>query len=146
MKVRLRRIGNSLGVILPKTTLDAWGLSEGDTLELNDRGLRPPTRSALSHQRLDELKRLLSVAVVRCCKPDEIRTRILANLSRWELQGTWGSAYDEWRAIAESKDDGLLFVSMLGHGENSVRLRQSMPYVGLLPETEVQALYKEAGV
>jgi antitoxin component of MazEF toxin-antitoxin module len=143
MKVPLRRIGNSLGVILPKATLDAWGLSEGDTLELNEEGLRPPIRS---HQRLDELKRLLSVAVVRRCKPDEIRARILANLSRWERQGTWGSAYDEWRAIAESKDDGLLFVAMLGPGENSVRLRQSMPYVGLLPETEVKALYKEAGV
>ena len=30
MKVPLRRIGNSLGVLLTKATLDAWGLREGD--------------------------------------------------------------------------------------------------------------------
>jgi antitoxin component of MazEF toxin-antitoxin module len=144
MKIPLRRIGNSLGVILPKATLDAWGVGEGDLLELNERGLRPP-RAGFSHQQLDELKRMLSVAVVRRCTPREIRAQSLANLSRWERQGTWCSAYDEWRAIAKAEDDGLLFAAMLGRDENSVRLRQSMPYVGLLPEAEVRALYEEAG-
>jgi antitoxin component of MazEF toxin-antitoxin module len=144
MKIPLRRIGNSLGVILPKATLDAWGVGEGDLLELNERGLRPPP-AGFSHQQLDELKRMLSVAVVRRCTPREIRAQSLANLSRWERQGTWCSAYDEWRAIAKAEDDGLLFAAMLGRDENSVRLRQSMPYVGLLPEAEVRALYEEAG-
>ena len=37
MRLTIRRIGNSLGVIIPKSTLDAWGLSEGDTLELTAR-------------------------------------------------------------------------------------------------------------
>jgi antitoxin component of MazEF toxin-antitoxin module len=143
MKVRLRRVGNSLGVILPKATLDAWGVREGDVLDLDGQGLRPPGRSALSHQQLDELRRLLSVAVVRRFCPREIRVRILANLGRWERQGVWNSAYDEWRAIAGAEDDGRLFAAMLGPDENAVRLRQSMPYVGLLPETEVNALYEE---
>jgi antitoxin component of MazEF toxin-antitoxin module len=145
MKIQLRRIGNSLGVILPKSTLDSWGLGEGDVLELSERGLRPPPRPGFSHQQLDELKRLLSVAVVRRCTSREIRAQILANLSRWERQGVWNSAYDEWRAIAASEDDGLLFAMMLGRDEESTRLRQSMPYVGLLPENEVRALYEEAG-
>jgi antitoxin component of MazEF toxin-antitoxin module len=144
MKIRLRRIGNSVGVILPKSTLDAWGVGEGDALDLDGEGLRPPGRSALSHRQLDELRRLLSVAVVRRCTPCEIRARILANLGRWKRQGVWNSAYDEWRAIAGVEDDGQLFIAMLGRDENSVRLRQSMPYVGLLPETEVNALYEEA--
>jgi antitoxin component of MazEF toxin-antitoxin module len=145
MKIPLRRIGNSIGVILPKATLDAWGVSEGDMLELSERGLRPPARSGFSHQQLDELKRLLSVAVVRRCTSREIRAQILANLVRWERQGVWNSAYDEWRAIAKAEDDGLLFAAMLGRDEDSVRLRQSMPYVGLLPEAEVRTLYEEAG-
>ena len=145
MKVPLRRIGNSLGVLLPRATLDAWGVGEGDALELTEQGLRPPVRAGFSHQQLDELRRALSFAVVRRCTPREIRAQILANLSRWERQGAWVSAYDEWRAIAESEDDGLLFAAMLGRDEDGARLRQSMPYVGLLPEAEVRQLHEEAG-
>jgi antitoxin component of MazEF toxin-antitoxin module len=36
MKIPLRRIGNSLGVILPKATLDAWGMGEGDVDRVDD--------------------------------------------------------------------------------------------------------------
>ena len=145
MKVAVRRIGNSLGVLLPKATLDAWGLGEGDTLELTERGLRPPARGGFSHQELDQLRRALSLAVVRRCTPREIRAQILANLHRWEGQGMWVSAYDEWRRIAQSDDDGALFAAMLGRDEDAVRLRQSMPYVGLLPQAEVTKLYEETG-
>ncbi len=73
------------------------------------------------------------------------RAQILANLHRWRRRGVWVSAYDEWRRIAASGDDGLLFAAMLGRDEEAVRLRQSMPYVGLLPESEVNKLHEEAG-
>jgi len=145
VKIPLRRIGNSLGVILPKATLDAWGVGEGDELELGEDALRPPARGGFTHQELDRLRRTLSLAVVRRCTPREIRAQILANLHRWELQGVWVSAYDEWRRIAQSDDDGLLFAAMLGRDEHAVRLRQSMPYVGLLPQAEVRKLHEEAG-
>jgi antitoxin component of MazEF toxin-antitoxin module len=145
MKVHLRRIGNSLGVLLPKATLDAWGVGEGDALELTERGLRPLPRAGYTHQELDELRRALSLAVVRRCSPREIRAQILANLHRWQRQGVWVSAYDEWRRIAQSGDDGVLFAAMLGCDEKAVRLRQSMPYVGLLSEAEVSKLHEEAG-
>ena len=56
MKVAIRRIGNSLGVIVPKTVLEAWGSSEGDQLEVTARGIRPAARPGLSHQALDELE------------------------------------------------------------------------------------------
>jgi len=69
---------------------------------------------------------------------------MLANLYRWKKQGTWGPAYAEWQAIAQSEDDGELFYVMLGRDENSVRLRQSMPFVGLLPQDEVRKLNEEA--
>jgi antitoxin component of MazEF toxin-antitoxin module len=145
MKLTIRRIGNSLGILLPKPALEAWGVTEGDELELTKRGIRPAARGGLSHQALDELKRRIALAVVRSFTPREIRAQMLANLHQWKKQGTWGPAYDEWQAIAQSEDDGTLFAAMLGRDENAVRLRQSMPGVGLLPEAEVRKLNEEAG-
>jgi hypothetical protein len=143
MKLQVRRIGNSLGVILPKSALVGWGVGEGDTLELSERGIRPSGGS--SHLKLDELKRSLSLAVVRRCTPQEIRAQSLANLYRWKKQGTWVSAYDEWTAILQNGGDGELFAAMLGRDDNSNRLRQSMPYVGLLSQEEVKKIYEEGG-
>lgn len=144
MKIAIRRIGNSLGVILPKSTLDMWGLGEGDTLELSRRGIGPVSRPGLSHQALDDLKRALALAVVRRFTPREIRAQSLANLHRWRAQGSWVSAYDEWQSLIEGGDDGALFAAMLGRDEQSNRLRQSPPYVGLLPREEVSKLNEEA--
>ena len=145
MKVVIRRIGNSLGVLLPRSVLAAWGVREGDHLELTERGLRPPKARRSSQQILDELKRLLAVAVVRDFSPQQIRAQSLANLHRWKHQGTWVSAYDEWQQILETGADGALFAAMLGHDEESNRLRQSMPFVGLLSQKQVEAIYEEAG-
>jgi antitoxin component of MazEF toxin-antitoxin module len=145
MKVAVRRIGNSLGVILPKATLDAWGVTEGDELELTDRSLHPRTRGGFSHQELDQLRWSISLAVIRHRTPREIRAKSLANLHKWAEQGAWVSAFDEWREIINGDDDGQLYAAMLGRDENSTRLRQSMPYVGLLPQTELRKLYEEAG-
>src|SRR5258708_20290793 len=113
MKVPLRRIGNSLGVLLPKATLDTGGLSEGDALDLTERGLRPPPRGGFLHQELDELRRSISLAIVRGFTPREIRAQILANLHRWERRGGWGAAYKEGRDIAVGKEDGELFSAYL---------------------------------
>lgn len=144
MKVSLRRIGNSLGVLLPKATLEAWGLGEGDALELSENGLRPPARGGFSHEELDRLRRSISLAIVRRFTAREIRAQIRANLHRWKRQGVWGAAYEEWRALAEGDDDGELFAAMLGHDDNAIRLRQSAPFVGLLPREEVRRLNEEA--
>jgi antitoxin component of MazEF toxin-antitoxin module len=144
MKLVVRRVGNSLGVLIPKATLTGWGVGEGDMLELTERGIRPAAPKG-SHQILDELKRSLSLAVIRRCTPREIRAQSLANLHRWKKQGTWVSAYDEWTEILLKGNDGELFAAMLGQDDHSTRLRQSMPYVGLLPQEEVEKLYEEAG-
>jgi putative addiction module antidote len=37
MNIMLRKIGNSTGVIIPKETLDRFGLKEGDELNLEAR-------------------------------------------------------------------------------------------------------------
>lgn len=98
----------------------------------------------MSHQQLDELRLALSQSVVQTHTADEIRAKILSNLGRWKQQGCWGSAYGEWEEIARNRDDGALFTAMLARDENAVRLRQSMPYVGMLPREEVKRLWQEA--
>jgi antitoxin component of MazEF toxin-antitoxin module len=144
MKIAIRRVGNSLGIIIPKSALDAWALGEGDQLELTDRGIRPVTPRGLSHQVLDELKRSIALAVVRQFTPQQIRAQIMGNLHRWRRQGAWVSAYDEWQGIAERGNDGELFAAMLGVDDEAVKLRQSMPFVGLLSQAEVRRLHEEA--
>jgi antitoxin component of MazEF toxin-antitoxin module len=144
MKLTVRRIGNSLGVILPRSLLDSWGLREGDDLELNERGVRTSRSSGLSHDTLDELKRAIALAVVRDFTPRQIRAQILANLHRWKQQDSWVPAYDEWQTLAKRNDDGALFAAMLGGDEHAVQLRQSMPFVGLLAPEQVRKLHEEA--
>jgi hypothetical protein len=89
---------------------------------------------------LDERKRQLAVAVVREFPPRQIRAQSLANLHRWKKQGTWIPAYDEWQQILESASDDALYAAMLGRDEESNRLRQSMPFVGLLTQEQVKAI------
>ena len=120
-------------------------MGEGDELALGERGIRPvPVRRGFSHDELDELRRSLALAVVRRHTPREIRAQILANLHRWKGQGVWGRAYEEWLDIASDSDDGRLFAAMLGSHEEAARMRQSAPFVGLLPKEEVRRLNEEA--
>ena len=144
MKLTVRRIGNSLGVILPRATLEHWGVGEGDTLQLTDRGVTVPRAAGFSHDELDELKRSIALAVVRDFSPQQIRAQILANLHRWKNQGMWISAYDEWQTLAKGTEDGALFAVLLGRDDEAVRLRQSMPFVGLLQPETLKTLYEEA--
>ena len=144
MKVAVRNIGNSLDVTTPRTALADSGVSEGRQIEVAETGVRPRRRGGLSPQALDELKRNIALAVVRDFTPTQIRAAILANLHRWRNQGAWVSAYDEWQDIARRCDDGELLAAMLGRDDTATRLRESMPFVGLLPQSEVRRLHEEA--
>jgi antitoxin component of MazEF toxin-antitoxin module len=143
MNLTVRRIGNSLGVIVPRAVLERWGVAEGDSLEVGPDGIHPP-RQRNASELLDEIKYELALAVVRRFTPREIRAKSLANLRRWKETGMWVSAYDEWERIMRDPDDGLLFRVMLGRDEKSARLRQSMPYAGLLPRDEVRTINEKA--
>lgn len=141
MRVTLRRIGNSLGVIIPRAVLDQWGVQEGDELRVEEGGLVPAR--LLRKGDLDELRLRRSLEIVRRFTPREIRAKGLANLRRWKQAGSWSSVYDEWDAILRDGDDGRLFAAMLGRDEDGVRLRLSAPYVGLLPRDVVVAMNEE---
>jgi antitoxin component of MazEF toxin-antitoxin module len=144
MRLRIRRVGNSLGVIVPKAALERWKRREGDFLELNGDAISPGRSRVGTQDALDDLKYKLALAVVEHHAANRIRAQSLANLHRWKSRGSWVSAYDEWKGILERGDDGELFAAMLGRDERSNRLRQSPPYVGLLPRDEVKRLNEEA--
>jgi len=141
MRTTIRRVGNSLGVLIPKSALQIWGLGEGDSLEVTDEGLIAGSRPI--HDRLDELKRRIAVEIVSRFTPAYIRAQSLANLSRWESQGSWVPAYGDWRELLNSGDDGALFAAMLGRDERANELRQSAPYVGMLPRHFTKRLNEE---
>ena len=144
MKLKIRKIGNSFGVILPKPTLEAWGIAEGDDLELTERDIRPFKRGGFSSGELDELKRRLAAAVASRFSATHIRAHGLGNLHRWKQNGVWNSAYGEWQRLLQQAEDGELFAVLLGRDERSNELRQSPPYVGMLPRDEVIKLNEEA--
>jgi hypothetical protein len=138
MKVLIRRVGNSQGVLLPKELIAQWGVGVGDFLLVGEDGITPPPKKN-PHLILDDLKLAISMEVVSRFSPDEIRTKSRKNLSRWKKQGTWGPAYKEWDALLKSDDADLIKI-MISRDDRSNRLRQSMPYVGLLPKDVVEAL------
>jgi antitoxin component of MazEF toxin-antitoxin module len=144
MDLVLRRVGNSFGVIIPRPLLEAWGVGEGDVLQATVAGIAPPRKRRNAQDALDELKRAIAVEVVKRHPPQAIRERALGNLARWKKQGVWSKAYDEWQALLRSGDDGELLKAMLGFDQRANRMRQSMPYTGMLPRELVQRLNEEA--
>ena len=98
---------------------------------------------ANQHDALDSMKHRISCEVLARFSIGVIRQQARDNLARWRANGAWGQAYDEWHAIIESNDDQRLVARMVGLDQESNRLRQSMPYVGLLDQTRVRQLHEE---
>lgn len=86
---------------------------------------------------LDQMKAALAAEVWRRFTLAQIRQKSIENLQRWRDQGTWGQAYEDWWAIVTINDEGPLRHAMLGQDERANQLRQSPPYVGLLPQDVV---------
>ena len=113
-----------------------------DTREMDcgDRPIGPPW--ANQHDRLDEIRRRMAVAAAK--KVDEDLTLLEVprrNIRRWaELWGYMMSAYAEWSDILERpwpEIRGLL----IADNEDSRRLRQSTPFVGILTSRERKAIH-----
>ena len=143
-QLTIRRIGNSLGVIIPRTALSVWGVGEGDALELTDSGIAPGTATRNKQVQLDRMKRLIALEVLRRHTLQEIRARSIANLERWKASGVWYPVHDEWMRLVRGTQDGSLLSAMLSDSDEANRLRQSPPYTGLLPAEIVEGLREEA--
>ncbi|MTV40425.1 hypothetical protein [Duganella radicis] len=69
-----------------------------------------------------------------------IRQRSLENMERWQKNGVWVSAFEEWRELLTRGTDQQVLAVLTGLDEKSNRLRQSAPYAGLLTQAEVEAI------
>lgn len=144
MRSAVRKVGNSLGVLIPIEIARLWGVGNGDFLEIDADGIRPSRPSENAQTKLDNLKREISIRVLGAHDLAEIRATALANLARWKANGVSGTAYAEWTKILRSSDDHALVQAMIGKSEESNRLRQSMPYTGMLPQAEVREMREKA--
>ena len=145
MKIKIRRVGNSLGILLPKEVLLGWGLSEGDSLELGLNGIRPTQRTPRRKHELGELSRSMGLAVIRQFTAREIRAQMRISLRERRQQYNWDANCAEWEILARSKDDGALFAAMLGRDERAINQRQYMPYIDLLSAAQQRAFREGAG-
>jgi hypothetical protein len=99
------------------------------------------------HLLIDDRKLWIAQAVLKAAKLSIIRARSLANLQRWKAKGTWGPVYDEWWEIMTNASDRYLIDVMTGECDEANRLRQSMPYTGIIDEKtrlEIYARYQDA--
>lgn len=86
------------------------------------------------HLLLDDLKLWISQAALSLADLKTIRAKSLSNLQRWRAQGTWGPIYDEWWELMTHASDDHIIQIMTGEGDEPNRLRQSIPYTGIVDE------------
>lgn len=88
----------------------------------------------------DRRKLIMARSIVEKFPLQMIRQRSLENMERWQKNGVWVSAFEEWRRLMSQGTDQEVLTIMIGEDETSNRLRQSAPYAGLLTQTEVEAI------
>lgn len=89
---------------------------------------------------LDDVKLRLAKEIVRRFDLQTIRQKSLDNLSRWEKNDVWCSAFDEWRKLLKKGSDNQLLSMLTSNDETANRLRQSAPYTGLLDKKTVERI------
>lgn len=102
-------------------------------------GVRSKGRRNAQSQ-LDSFKLEMAQAVLRAVDMATLRRRSLANLERWRENGSWCSTFAEWQELMSSGSDAEVVAAMTGTDETANRLRQSAPYVGLLPRKSSEHL------
>lgn len=91
---------------------------------------------------LDEIKLQLAKFIIMNFSISTIREKGISNLNRWKSQDVWCSAYDEWCALLNTGSDEEIVTAMTARDQHSNRLRQSPPYVGLVPQETVRKFHK----
>lgn len=103
----------------------------------------PLPRQRNAHATLDSIKHKIACEVLATFSVAEVKARSKANIERWRSNGAGDAVYDEWCTIIDDLDDGKMIAAMVGLGDNSNRLRQSPPYVGMLPKSVVRKFNEE---
>lgn len=98
------------------------------------------------HEHIDEYKLRIALAILENAELSRIRQVNIANLDRWERNGTWVSAFDEWRELLSQGTDADVLDAMTSRSERANRLRQSAPYSGILDESTRIQLWRDRRV
>lgn len=138
------RLGEVLRAALRAPVLiTVHGKPSVQIMAVEDAERFPPPPVPSGHDALDTIKHRISCAVLARFSLDEIRQRSIDNIERWRANGVTGGAYDEWMAIIGASDDRQMIAAMVGLDEKSNQLRQSIPYVGMLPKSVVRQINED---
>lgn len=87
------------------------------------------------HQRHEERSLKMHRLVAECyhLTPVDVIRFGLENLKRWRQQGVDCDDFGVWERILHSSPQRLPEI-LCGSGEEAIRLRQSSPFAGLVPE------------
>lgn len=99
-----------------------------------------PSRVPNKQEQQDQRKLVMAQRITEKFPVSLIRQRSLENIDRWQKQGAWVSAFEEWRELLTKGTDRQVLAVMTGEDEKANRLRQSAPYAGLLSQAEVEAI------
>lgn len=104
-----------------------------------------PTTHAWSndHDRLDEIRRRTHLAIAAKIDADPALLEVpRQNIERWtKLAGYMQPAYAEWLGILERPWPEVRWL-LVADDENSKRLRQSTPFVGVLSPWERRTIHE----
>jgi hypothetical protein len=96
-------------------------------------------RQQLSNLRSIETHRVISEKLE---SNPNLWNRPVQNLERWEkIRGKLLPAHQEWKIILESKTKDEILELMRSPEENSIRLRSSSPFVGILSPQEKDEIF-----
>lgn len=107
----------------------------GIAVQLGKPSSMPDKQDIQDRRKLAMARRIcekFAMSVIRRCS--------LENMERWQKNGVWVSAFEEWRQLLINGSDQEVLAVMTGLDETSNRLRQSAPYAGLLTQAEVEAI------
>jgi prevent-host-death family protein len=135
------RLGEVLRAALrAPVVITVHGKPSVQVMSVEDARPTPPHTAVNAQEELDAVKHRLSCTVLATFPLAEIKRRSLENIERWRANGVSSGAYDEWAAIIQSVNDLEMIAAMVSLDQKSNQLRQSIPYVGMLPKSVVEQL------
>jgi hypothetical protein len=98
-----------------------------------------------AHDRNERFSLLLHRELARAIETDAgVLARGRRNIVRWQAaHGRSVQAWDEWLKLLDAGTDVILN-AMLDEGEEGIRLRQSSPFAGIIPNRRRWELLKES--
>lgn len=66
-------------------------------------------------------------------EPEAVTRHALKNLDRWHQQGVDCEDFEVWRKLLGGPSHAIID-ALTGNSEDAIRLRQSSPFAGLIPD------------